>query len=75
MMLRDFNQENLRFKIEVKRSDKSYPMTSQEFTKMIAPKILSAVNIQYLIDVKILRPYCRLIFVEMAFICIQNHIY
>lgn len=52
MMLRDFNQENLRFKIEVKRSDKSYPMTSQEFTKMIAPKILSAVNIQYLIDVK-----------------------
>ena len=33
MMLRDFNQENLRFKIEVKRSNLSHPMTSQEFTK------------------------------------------
>lgn len=39
------------FKIETKRADKHYPLTSQEITRVIAPKILSQVE-GLIVDVK-----------------------
>lgn len=40
------------FKIETKRSNKKYPLTSLEFTKSVAPKILGKANIRVKIQVK-----------------------
>lgn len=39
------------FKLNVKRADKRYPLTSPELTKELAPKILSKINLKVVVDV------------------------
>lgn len=48
----DLNKPGLSLKIETRRTDKTYPMTSLEITKHIAGKILSQAERKYSIDVK-----------------------
>ncbi len=40
------------FKIETKRADKRFPYPSPEFTKMVAPKILSGIKSRVTVDVR-----------------------
>ncbi len=46
------NQDLIHMKIETRRHDKSFPLTSQEITQKIASPILSAAKRKYIVDVK-----------------------
>jgi len=48
----ELDDQEYRFKLETKRSDKMYPMTSTEFTKNIAPLILKQSSKHLVVDVK-----------------------
>jgi len=45
-------KEMMHLKIETKRADKSFPMTSQEFTLKVASTILNQAKRKYVVDVK-----------------------
>ncbi|CCV63819.1 tRNA sulfurtransferase [Alteracholeplasma palmae J233] len=47
-------KEKVRFKIETKRADKLYPLTSQEITREIAPRLLA--NFDHLLKVDVKNP-------------------
>ncbi len=48
----EIDQDNVHFKIETKRHDKSFPMTSLEITQKIASPILSGAKRPFTVDVK-----------------------
>lgn len=52
LVLNDQLQEEVTFKIETKRADKRFPLTSQEITQKIAPLILPNLNYKIKVDVK-----------------------
>ncbi|MBN2300618.1 MAG: tRNA 4-thiouridine(8) synthase ThiI [Acholeplasmataceae bacterium] len=48
----EIDTENRRIKIETRRHDKSFPLTSLEFTQKIASSILSQADKKFIVDVK-----------------------
>lgn len=52
-LLKDKIKDNkYRFKVESRRTDKQYPLTSLEFSRKIAPDVLSHFDNQLIVDVK-----------------------
>lgn len=54
LLLNNEIKEEVTFKLETKRSDKRYPLTSQEFTRKAAPAILSKLDVK--VKVQMSRP-------------------
>lgn len=64
----------MHIKIETKRADKDFPMTSQDITLMIANPIFQQANLKYTIDVKHPEETLRIeLRKDFAYVYLRNH--